>query len=194
MAKRAIIGFKGVALALIETNTVTAYKSGAVSIDLPWAGSMSRTIKETSQDFYYDDSLYASVKDNKGDDVEIRFAEVPLQTCAELGLGTYDENTGTLEADFNVTGKEYALRCVCNTASNLPMYFNYRAFNLASITFDSFNTRGDSLAICEVIMKGSFTRPLMSSVKPYAIRQPKDDGSDVTACEAWLRASESFPA
>lgn len=190
--KRAMIGFKGVALAPVTENTITSYKSEAAQ-GIPYAGGMTRTPKETTQDFYYDDSLYTQVKDLTGEEVEIRFAEVELARMAELGLGTYDAETGTLEADFNVMNKTYALRCKCDTTAGLPMYFNYRCFELNSIKFDNFSTKGSSLAICEVIMNGVFTRPNLTSAKPYAIRQPKEDGSDLAACDAWLAAAETLP-
>lgn len=190
--KRAMIGFKGVALAPVTENTLTSYKTGEAK-GIPYAGSMSRTPKETTQDFYYDDSLYTQVKDLTGEEVEIRFAEIPLSEMAVLGLGTFDKESGTLEADFNVTGKTYALRCICNTVSNLPMYFNYRCFELNSIKFDNFNTKGSSLAICEVIMNGVFVRPNLPSAKPFAIRQPNEEGTDLAACDAWLAAAETLP-
>jgi hypothetical protein len=154
---------------------------------------MTRTPKEAMQEFYYDDDLYTQVKDVTGDEVEVRFAEIPLATLAQLGLGTYDEATGTLEADFNVTGRTYAFRCVTNTMDGLPMYFNWRAFDLTGIRFDNFASKGSGLSVCEVIMSGVFKRPALSSAKPYAIRQPKDDGSDLADCDAWIKAAETLP-
>ena len=190
--KRAIIGFKGVALAPVTENSITAYSAGE-AMSIAFAGSMTRTPKETEQAFYYDDDLYAQVKDVAGDDVEVRFAEIPLETLSKLGLGAYDETTGTLEADFNVTGKTYAFRCVTNTVDGLPMYFNWRVFELAGIRFDNFATKGAGLSVCEVVMSGVFKRPQLSSAKPYAIRQPKDDASDLAACDAWIAAPETLP-
>ena len=190
--KRAIIGFKGVALAEVTSDTITSYAAGK-AMGIPFAGSMSRTPKESVQDFYYDDDLYAQVHDVQGDDVEVRFAEMPLSQCAALGLGVYDETTGTLEADFNVTGKEYAFRCVADTVSGLPMYFNWRVFELTGIRFDNFTTKGTNAALCEVIMKGVFKRPMLASAKAYAIRQPKEDGSDLAECDAWLMQAETLP-
>lgn len=190
--KRAIIGFKGVALAPVTENSITAYVTGEAN-SIQYAGSMTRTPKEAQQEFYYDDDLYTQIKDVTGDEVEVRFAEIPLATLAQLGLGVYDEATGTLEADFNVTGKTYAFRCVTNTMDGLPMYFNWRVFDLAGIRFDNFASKGSSLSVCEVIMSGVFKRPALSSVKPYAIRQPKEDGSDLAACDAWIKAAETLP-
>ena len=190
--KRAIIGFRGVALAEVTSDTITSYATQA-AVGIPYAGSMSRTPKESSQDFYYDDDLYAQVHDVQGDDVEVRFAEMPLSQCAALGLGVYDETTGTLEADFNVTGKEYAFRCIAETVSGLPMYFNWRVFDLTGIRFDNFASKGANLSVCEVIMSGLFKRPALASAKPYVIRQPKEDGSDLAACDAWIKAAETLP-
>lgn len=191
--KRAIIGFKGVALAPVTENSITAYKTEA-AIPIQFAGSMTRTPKETKQDIFYDDSLYTQIQDVTGDDVEVRFAEIPLDKLAELGLGTYDEATGQLEADFNIAGQTFAFRCVANTIDGLPMYFNWRAFDLTGIRFDNFATKGASITVCEVIMTGVFKRPQLASAKPYAIRQPKDDGSDLAECDTWLAAAETLPA
>lgn len=190
--KRAIIGFKGVALAPVTENSITAYAAGTAN-SIQFAGSMTRTPKEAQQEFYYDDDLYTQIKDVTGDEVEVRFAEIPLATLAQLGLGTYDEATGTLEADFNVTGKTYAFRCVTNTMDGLPMYFNWRVFDLTGIRFDNFASKGSSLSVCEVIMSGVFKRPALSSAKPYAIRQPKEDGSDLADCDSWIKAAETLP-
>ena len=44
---------------------------------------MSHTAKESTADLYYDDDLYAQIKNIAGEDVEIRLAEVPLATMAK---------------------------------------------------------------------------------------------------------------
>ncbi len=92
--KRAATGFKGIALAPVTENTLTSYKTSAAE-SLPYAGSMSRTSKESSTDLYYDDDLYAQIKNVMGEDVELHMAEVPLERMAALGLGTYDEEPTT---------------------------------------------------------------------------------------------------
>lgn len=193
--KRAVIGFKGVTLLPLTANTAVAYKSDATNkVSVPYAGSMSRTAKETTQDIYYDDDLYAQVKEYQGDDVEVRFGEIALDVLQDLGLGTYDETTQTLEANFNVTGKEYSFRCKADTVDRLPNYFNWRVFELTGIRYDNFATKGSSLTVCEVIMTGVFKRPALESAKPYVIKQPKDDGSDLAACDTWLGTAETLPA
>ena len=83
--------------------------------------------------------------------------------------------------------------CDHNTVDGLPMYFNWRVFDLTGIRFDNFATKGSSLSVCEVIMSGVFKRPALASAKPYAIRQPKDDGSDLADCDAWIKAAETLP-
>ena len=190
--KRAIIGFRGVALAPVTQDTVTAYAAGE-AVGIEFAGSMTRTPKEVSQELYYDDDLYAQLREVSGDDVEVRFAEIPLERLAELGLGTYDADTGTLEADFSVSGKTYAFRCVTNTVDGLPMFFNWRVFDLTGLRFDNFATRSGSPSVCEVIMNGVFRRPKLAGAAAFAIRQPKEDGSDMEACNAWLAAAETLP-
>ena len=191
-AKRAATGFKGLALAPVTTNTISSYVTGAGTA-LPYAGSMSRTAKESTTDLYYDDDLYAQIKDVMGEDVELRMAEVPLATMAELGLGTYASATDTLEADFNITGKEYALRFVVDTVSGLPYYFNYRLFQLTGIKFDNFTTKKDSVTVCEVILTGVFKRPNLTSLAPWAVMQLKEDKSNQAACTAFLTAAETKP-
>ena len=190
--KRAAIGFKGLALAPVEENTLTSYKTQAGEA-LPYAGSMNRTSKESSTDVHYDDELYAQIKNVSGEDVELRMAEVPLERMAALGLGDYDAEKQTLEADFNVEGKEYALRCVVDTVDNLPFYFNYRVFQLTGIRFDNFTTKKDSVTVCEVIITGVFKRPALPSLKPYAVMQLADDRSNEAACTAFLTAAETKP-
>ncbi|NLO84098.1 MAG: hypothetical protein GX096_01510 [Clostridiales bacterium] len=190
--KRAAIGFKGLALAPIVENTLVSYDAGAGEA-LPFAGSMSRTAKESSTDLFYDDDLYAQIKNVSGEDVEIRLAEIPLERMAALGLGTYDETTNTLEADFNVSGKEYALRFVVDTVSNLPFYFNYRVFQLAGIKFDNFTTKQDSVTVCEVIITGVFKRPSMTTLAPWAVMQLAEDKSNEADCIAFLTAQEQKP-
>ena len=70
--KRAMIGFKGVALAPITQNDLTGYKTEAAA-GIPYAGNMTKTPKEKVQDIFYDDELYAQMKDSIGEDIEIRW-------------------------------------------------------------------------------------------------------------------------
>ena len=190
--KRAATGFRGMALAPVTTNTATAYASSA-GVELPFAGSLSRTQKEQSTDLYYDDDLYAQVRSVAGEEVEIRVAEVPLSRMAALGLGTYDETTQTLEADFGVTGREYALRFVVDTVSGLPYYFNYRVFELTGLKFDNFATRKEGATVCEVVISGVFKRPQLAALMPWAVMQLAEDKANQAACTAFLTAAESKP-
>ena len=188
--KRAATGFKGLALAPVTQNDLTGYGTGKGEA-LHFAGSMSRTSKESVTDLYYDDDLYAQIKAVMGEDVEIRVAEVPLSRMAELGMGTYNAETETLEADFNISGKEYALRFMVDTISGLPYYFNYRVFEMTGIRFDNFATRKDSTSVCEVIITGVLKRPQMGGLAPWAVMQLKEDKSNQEACTAFLTAEET---
>lgn len=190
--KRAAIGFRGMALAPVTANTLSSYVSGEAT-ELPYAGSLSRTQKEQTTDLYYDDDLYAQIKTVAGEDVEIRAAEVPLERMASLGLGTYDAQSQTLEADFAVTGKEYALRFVVDTVSGLPYYFNYRVFELTGIRFDNFTTKKDGATICEVVLTGVFKRPQLASLAPWAVMQLAEDKSNQAACTSYLTSGETKP-
>ncbi len=190
--KRAATGFKGLALAHIIENSLTGYETEE-GVALPFAGAMSRTAKESSTDLYYDDDLYAQIRNIAGEDVEIRVAEVDLKRMADLGLGTFDPTTQTLEADFSVPSKEYALRFVVDTVAGLPYYFNYRVFEMTGIKFDNFATKKDSITVCEVIITGVFKRPQLASLAPWAVMQLKEDKSNEAACTAFLTQEEVKP-
>ncbi|MEA5017028.1 MAG: hypothetical protein VB099_20970 [Candidatus Limiplasma sp.] len=190
--KRAATGFKGLALAPVVQNTLTAYETDEAE-PLQFAGQMSRTAKESSTDLYYDDTLYAQIKDVTGEEVEIRVAEVPLKQMAAFGLGDYDETTETLEGEFSIPNKEYALRFVVDTVDGLPFYFNYRLFEMSGIKFDNFTTRKDSVTVCEVIITGVFKRPALPALAPWAVMQLKEDKSNLAACNAFLAEAEAKP-
>lgn len=190
--KRGIIGFKGVCLAEVTEDTITAYKASA-GVGIPYAGTMNRTAKESSQDLHYDDELYAQLKNYSGDDVEVRFAEMTLEQAASFGLGAYDKATNTLEGNFNIQGKTYALGCVTDTVDGVPYYFRWRAFDLTGIRFDNFKTKGSDVTVCEVIMTGVFRKPRLASAAPYVIRSAAEDASDLAACDTWLKAEETLP-
>lgn len=190
--KRAATGFKGLALAPVVQNTLTAYETDEAE-PLQFAGQMSRTAKESSTDLYYDDTLYAQIKDVTGEEVEIRVAEVPLKQMAAFGLGDYDETTETLEGEFSIPNKEYALRFVVDTVDGLPFYFNYRLFEMSGIKFDNFTTRKDSVTVCEVIITGVFKRPALPALAPWAVMQLKEDKSNLAACNAFLEEAEAKP-
>jgi len=191
--RRAIIGLRGIALAPVTENTVLAYKSSEAKA-LPFAGAMNRTAKEKKQDIYYDDSLYAQVNEVMGEDVEIRLGEVSLEMLAELGLGDFDETKETFEGDFAPKASTYSLRCVEDTVDKAPYYFNWRVFDLTGIRFDNFQTKGDSIRVCEVIIAGVFKQPAMAGVRPYAIMRASAEGDNQEACDAFMKDGESFPA
>ncbi len=190
--KRAATGFKGLALAPVTENTLTSYKTD-VAEPLQFAGQMSRTAKESSTDLYYDDTLYAQIKEISGEEVEIRVAEVPLDKMADFGLGTFDAETQTLEGDFSIANKEFALRFVVDTVDGLPYYFNYRLFEMSNVKFDNFTTKKDSVTVCEVIITGVFKRPLLPALAPWAVMQLKEDKSNLAACTAFITDAEQKP-
>lgn len=193
--RRGIIGLKGIVLSPIIQDTVLAYESsgGNDVIALPYVTGLTRTPQITTQDFYGDDQPYAQVSAYMGDDVEIRFLEMQLDVLEELGLGTYDPLTGIFESNLSVPGRKYSLRCVTNTIDDLPFYFNYRIFDLNTIRYDNFATKGSSIAICEVIVEGRIMQPAMASVKGRVILQVLPDKSNLDEAEALLRDAEVFP-
>ena len=190
--KRAVTGFRGLALAPVTTDTSAAYVSGA-AVELPFAGGMTRNLKESKTDLYYDDELYTQVREVSGEEVEIRVAEVPLSRMATLGLGTYDATTGTLEADFTIVNQPYSLRFIADTVDGLPYYFNYRLFELTGVRFDNFATRKENANVCEVVLSGVLRRPRLSTLNAWTVMEMKEDRSNAAACATFLTAAETKP-
>ena len=190
--KKLIIGFKGIALSPVTENTILSYQSGAAE-PLPYAGSMTRTPKENTQDFYYDDGLYAQLKEVLGEDVEIRVAEMDLADMAKYGLGNYDQETNKLEAAFTPKGDTYSVRCIADTVDKIPFYFNWRCFDLNGIRFDNFTTKGSSVTAAEVIITGIFKEPLLPTLEPWVVMSLKDDNSNQAECETFMAAGETLP-
>jgi hypothetical protein len=192
--RRAIIDFAGIALAPVTVNTLAGYTAGT-PVEVPFAGTMNRTVKEQNQDIYYDGELYAQVRDITGEDVEIRVGEVSLELLEDLGLGVFDEETDTLEANFAPLAGEHSLRCVTGTVDELPWYFNWRLFELNGIRFDNFQSKGGSIQVCEVIISGVLKKPRMVGLKPYVIGRTKDDGSNEAALRTmFLTTGETKPS
>lgn len=191
--KRLMTGFSKLVLAPVTTNTPERYMASA-GIVLPFAGSLSRTAKESATDLYYDDDLYAQLKNVSGEDVEIRMAEVEPAQLASYGLGDYDAETGVFEGNFNVENKEFALRFAADTVSGLPNYFNYRLFQLTGIRFDNHTTKRDSVTVCEVIITGVLKRPGLPGLSPWAMMQLAEDKANLVACTSFLTAAETKPA
>ncbi len=189
--KKAIMSFRGVALAPVTANTVLAYATAA-AFAIPYAGAMNRTAKERNGELYYDDKLYKMINEILGEEIEARFAEVALDLLETLGLGTFDQASNKLEANFGVENKSYALRCVTDTADKVPFYFNWRVFDLTSIRFDNFKTMDTGVQVCEVIIKGICMKPEHPTLKPWAIMQLKDDKSNQAACDAFMANGESY--
>jgi len=190
--KRAVIGFKNINLAEVTTDTSAAYVSGD-AVAIPYAGTMTRTPKETSQSIYYDDELYAETYDVTGEDAEIRIGEADFAVLAPLGWGTYDAETRKFEGNFSARGKSFAVRCEADTVDAVPYYFNYRVFELKAIRFDNLRSKGSDVQVAEVVITGTFKKPKLATLKPYAIMSLADDGSNQAACTAFLEDGETFP-
>lgn len=192
MPKKAVIGLKAIHMAKLTTNTAEAYASGE-AFALPYAGSLSRTAKEKSQEFYYDDDLYASVRDIIGEDVELNLGELSLELIEKLGLGTFDKESKVLEADFSVpSNSEYALRFSTPLIEGGKAYlWNYRRFVVTSVQYGNFSTKGDNITVCEPIIKGVFSRPALSTVKAFQLTEGTDPIS--TSDKTFLTKTETFP-
>lgn len=189
--KRAILGFKGVHLAPITQNTAEAYITGP-AFHLPYAGKMTRSVKESSDDIYYDDALYATVSENLGEDVEITFGEMSKADLIKLGVGA--DKGGVLEADLDMAPKDYSLRVVTNTVSKLPRYFKWRKVTINSVRFGDFQTKANGTQVCEVIMKGSIGKPAKADVKAWAMAELDETSSNQDACNTFLSDAETLEA
>ena len=191
MSKRAVYGFKGIVLAPITTDSIIAYVSGAAAA-LPYAGALNLTPKESKQDIYYDDALYAQLRDVSGYDAEIRIGEIALAKAAELGLGNHDTVNDVMEADFSITNKSFAIRFVLATVGGNPRYVMYRVFDLQGIRYDNYQTKKDSPTVCEVILTGVVKKPELASLKPMVIMELNDTGSNQAACDSFLTSDEPY--
>ena len=192
MKKRLIIGFKGITLAPVTKNDVLGYATDAAEA-LPYAGNMTLSPIEQSQDFNYDDELYAQYRNTSGYNVEIHIAEATLERLAELGLGVYDSTKNGLKYDFTPKLETYSLGYIANTVSDLPDYFLERVFDLLGIRLGDMQTKGDSVTANEVIITGVLRRPSMPGLWPRDRRQLKEDSSNLTECQALIAGNETFP-
>ncbi len=188
--KMALTGLRGLALAPVTENTMTAYKSTAAK-PLPSAGALNRTPKEKKQDIYYDDELYAQINKSLGEDAEIRLGEMTLAKLAELGLGTFDQESGVFEGRFTPKQGTYSLRGCSETIGGEVLCFNWRAFDLTGIRFDNFTTMGESAKVAEVIITGVFKKPAMPSVHEYAFMLGTEENK--SDYEKFLNDGETFP-
>jgi hypothetical protein len=181
-----------VALAPVTQNDITGYACEGAEA-MPYAGQLNLTPKASSQDIYYDDDLYARIQRVLGEEVELRLAEMPLKRMAELGMGTYDESTHTLEAAFTPVQREYSLRCVDDTIEGLPLFFKWRVFELSGIRIDNRKTMGDSAAVAEVVITGVFKNPTVPGLMPITIVEMAEDMSNAEAAAAFISAPETYP-
>lgn len=200
MKKRAVIGLAELFLMPVVQNDLLGYAakavpSGAQGFPLPFAGAMTRTPKETTQDIDGDDKLYATIRVYAGDDVEIRLKDVSLETLEKLGLGKFNEDTETFEGNFAPILGAHSLRCKTDTVDSAPYFWKWRVFEINGARFDNFTTKGTgSVTVCEFIITGIFKEPSYRKAGPYAIRRQSEDGANEEACYAFLIEAEELPA
>jgi len=190
--KRAVVGLRGVALSPVVTNTALAYVSD-VAMDLPFAGSMNITANERTQDIYYDDTLYASVKEAAGEHIEIRLGEISFETLEELGLGEYDKVTGVFREDFCPPPGTYSLRAISDTIGRLPYYLKWHAFELTGVRYDNYATKGDGISVCEVIVTGSALKPRYPGMMPKERMRLEEGGANQADCDAFMSEGDAYP-
>ena len=56
--------------------------------------------------------------------------------------------------------------------------------------YKHFASKQANASVCEVILSGVFKKPQLATLKPWAVMQLKEDGSNATACNAFLTAAE----
>ena len=187
--KKAIIGLKNIHLAEVKTDTDAEYTTLA-GFHLPAAGQLSRTPKTNTGEVFYDDELYDSINDTLGEEAELRVGELSLTDIEKLGLGELNSD-GVLETDFSPAGKIFSLRCETETSGRVPYFFKWRNFKITDVRFDNFKTSGSGMTVAEGIIKGMLTRPRKADLKPHAITQLKEDGSNQAECTKFLKDIET---
>jgi hypothetical protein len=161
---------------------------------------MTMNPKETQQDIYYDDALQLSLRDLKGYDVELNIGAADLQTLEALGLGVYDSTTGALDEQMIPTPKTRSLRFVADTTDKLPFAVKYRSFTITSVRESGFTTRGDSIAVNEIIIYGTIAQPTYTGaayrtkMQMLAGAQPGAPNLNQAAFDALVAGEETLPA
>jgi hypothetical protein len=187
-----MVGFKSIYLAKVTTHTAAAYATAAAK-PLPYAGKMSLTKKETTQDLYYDDGLYISLKDLKGYDAELRVAQLSFDMMSALGLGEFDEDTNSFMENMSISGGEYSLRFIADTADHLPYYVNFLSFMVTSITPDNYGSMTESLTPNEWIITGSISNVQTTGLTYKRVMKLLDDKSNAEECLAFLTGADTYP-
>lgn len=185
--KRAFIGFSNVYLAPLLTDTEAKYETSA-GTNYPYAGKLSRSAKESKTEIFYDDELYADINEILGLEVEITFAEMPVERLVSLGYG--EVKNGILEAPLTIPPKDYSLRCQANTISQLPTYLKWRKLTINSVQVGELQTKGSGVSVAEVSVKGFISHPRKDDVMPHAILEMKEDKSNALECQNFLKNAE----
>lgn len=198
--KRAIIGFKDCLLMPVTKNDLMGYaaqeaQGGDTILHLHWAGQMTKTPKESTQDLNYDDALYASIRVYDGDEIEMRFAEMPLSHLEKLGLGSWNPDTQTFEArGFTPLTGPFSVRFITETVDELAFFWKYRLLEINGARFDNFQTKGSgSVQVCEFIIQGIVKKPRYRHAGPFAVRQMADDRSNEEQCYAFITGEDVLP-
>lgn len=187
--KRAIVGFRDIYLNPIKTDTEDKYETLA-GIHIPHAGKCSRTVKENSTDIFYDDKLYASLKENMGEDFELSIAEAPISLLETLKVGKVVN--GVLEADLDMPPRDYAMRCITDTVDKLPTAWKWRKVTVTSVRVGDFQTKGNGAQVAEVVIKGFIGKPLKPEAKAWALMEMAEDNSNESDFNAFLKNAETI--
>ena len=93
--KIALRGLSNVSLAPVSKNTRTGYEVGE-PFALPWVTHMSLNQEVTRNTVWADDDVYVDMANYVGTHVTIALVELSLELFAKLGMGTIDEDDGSV--------------------------------------------------------------------------------------------------
>lgn len=191
MSKKAVIGMRYTVFAPITTDTTEAFVTGT-PIHVPYVGTTSKSDKSSSTDIYADDELYASVNSVSGQDYEVTYKELDLQTAAEIGSGSYDEARKQLDMDFNENGKPYMFGYISATLDN-GLYRTVQVLSTELKNIDligSPKTKESGVEVNEVKISLTAKRPKLVGQKPIIIREHETEAEAI----AYLGAALTLPA
>ncbi|MCL2616026.1 MAG: hypothetical protein FWD96_00110 [Defluviitaleaceae bacterium] len=128
--KIALRGLSNVSLAPVIRNTQVGYEVGE-PFALPWVLYMSLNQEIARNTVWADDDVYVDMANYMGTHVTISLAELSLDLFAKLGMGTIDEDDGSVYWNPGITNKEFFMSFACLQANN-----EYRMHRMFVFTVD----------------------------------------------------------
>lgn len=179
--KIALQGFSRLSLFPVITNTVDEYEVGA-RFAVPNVQSMTKDPDTTTETIYADDAVYLELTAWNGLNSVITIAEMTLKMMADLGFGTYDEETQELKWNPQGQSREFAASFACLQANGEFRMFKMYSFTVSAVTESGIATKGGGGGINAYQLEGMFTARKIDGL-PGAIH----DGSDLS----WLETIDT---